>query len=268
MLESPAFHRSRESMLMDLKNKTIVITGAARGLGAAMARRLASHSCGLALVDLSVDDLGSIQDECERAGATVRPYAANVADESDVEGLFSQVAEDFGSLNGLVNNAGITRDGLLVKYKDGELVSKMSLEQWQAVNNVNLTGVFLCGREAAIKMIEFGEPGVIINISSISRAGNVGQTNYSAAKAGVQAMAVVWAKELARYGIRAAAIAPGFINTEMVASMKQEAQDRINAMIPLRRMGEPDEIARTVEFILQNDYVSGRCFDIDGALRL
>lgn len=253
---------------MDLKNKTIVITGAARGLGAAMARRLASHGCSLALVDLAADSIDTVRDECESAGATVRCYGANVADESDVETLFDKVAQDFGSLNGLVNNAGITRDGLLVKFKDGELVSKMSLDQWQAVNDVNLTGVFLCAREAALHMIQFGAPGVIINISSISRAGNIGQTNYSAAKAGVQAMAVVWAKELARYGIRVAAIAPGFINTEMVASMKEEARDKISGMVPLRRMGEPDEIAQTVEFIFQNDYVSGRCFDIDGALRL
>jgi 3-oxoacyl-[acyl-carrier protein] reductase len=117
-------------------------------------------------------------------------------------------------------------------------------------------------------MITGGNPGVIINISSISRAGNAGQTNYSAAKAGVAAMAVVWAKELARYGIRAAAVAPGFINTEMVAAMKPEAREKLTSGIPLKRMGEPDEIAKTVEFIFENDYVSGRCFDIDGALRL
>ncbi|MDP6673923.1 MAG: SDR family oxidoreductase, partial [Gammaproteobacteria bacterium] len=161
-----------------------------------------------------------------------------------------------------------TRDGLLLKFRDGELISKMTLDQWQAVIDVNLTGVFLCGREAAQRMIESGSKGCIINISSISRAGNMGQTNYTAAKAGVQAMAVAWAKELARYGIRAAAIAPGFINTEMVAGMKEAAREKLTSGIPLRRMGEPDEIAQTVEFILQNDYVSGRCFDIDGGLRL
>jgi len=117
-------------------------------------------------------------------------------------------------------------------------------------------------------MIEGARKGCIVNISSISRAGNLGQTNYSAAKAGVAAMAVTWAKELARYGIRAAAVAPGFINTEMVAAMKPEAREKLVAGIPLRRMGEPDEIAHTVEFILLNDYLSGRVFEIDGALRL
>jgi len=253
---------------MDLQNKTIVITGAARGLGAAMARRLAGHGTRLALVDLQADSITDCASACEAAGATVKTYGANVAKESEVVALFNQVVADFGGLDGLVNNAGITRDALMVKFKDGELVSKMSLDQWQAVIDVNLTGVFLCGREAAEHMVQLGSKGVIVNISSISRSGNMGQTNYSAAKAGVQAMAVVWAKELARYGIRAASVAPGFINTEMVAAMKQEAKDRIAGTVPLKRMGEPDEIAQTVEFILQNDYVSGRCFEIDGALRL
>jgi len=253
---------------MDLKDKTIVITGAARGLGAAMARRLAPHRPKLALVDLKAEDLATCAAACKTLGADVRCYGSNVAKEADVIGLFDQVVADCGAVHALVNNAGITRDALLVKFKDGKLVSKMTIEQWQAVMDVNLTGVFLCGREAAERMIAGGNPGVIINISSISRAGNAGQTNYSAAKAGVAAMTVTWAKELARHGIRAASIAPGFINTEMVAGMKPEAREKLTSGIPLRRMGEPDEIARTVEFILQNDYVSGRCFDIDGALRL
>jgi len=253
---------------MDLNSKTIVITGAARGLGAAMAQRLAAHGGNLALVDLDADSIADTVAACEAAGATARAYGANVASEDDVVATFDRIVADFGGVDGLVNNAGITRDGLLLKFKDGELVSKMTLDQWQVVIDVNLTGVFLCGREAAQRMIESGSKGCIINISSISRAGNMGQTNYTAAKAGVQAMAVTWAKELSRYGIRAAAIAPGFINTEMVAGMKEAAREKLTSGIPLRRMGEPDEIAQTVEFILQNDYVSGRCFDIDGGLRL
>lgn len=253
---------------MDLNDKTIVITGAARGLGAAMAKRLATHKGNLALVDLDTDSMADTVSACEQAGATAKAYAADVSNEADVIGVFDQVVADFGSVGGLINNAGILRDGLLVKFKDGELVAKMSLEDWQQVIDVNLTGVFLCGREAAERMIKGGKPGVIINISSISRAGNMGQTNYSATKAAAHALTVTWAKELARYGIRCASIAPGFINTEMVASMKEEARDKLTSGIPLRRMGEPDEIAQTVEFIFQNDYVSGRCFDIDGALRL
>jgi 3-oxoacyl-[acyl-carrier protein] reductase len=144
----------------------------------------------------------------------------------------------------------------------------MTLEQWQLVIDVNLTGVFLCGREAAAKMIELGCEGVIINISSVSRHGNMGQVNYSATKAGVHAMAAVWAREYARYGIRTASSSPGFIGTEMVMAMKPEAREKLTAHIPLQRMGDPDEIASTVQFIFENDYVSGRSFDIDGGLRL
>lgn len=254
---------------MKIAGKTIAITGSGRGLGAAMAKRLASAGARLALVDLDEQALLETQTACVKAGSPlVEFYVANVAEEGPVETLFAKIASDFDALHGLVNNAGITRDALLLKYEDGEQVSKMTLEQWQAVIDVNLTGVFLCGREAAAVMIELACEGCIINISSISRHGNVGQTNYSAAKAGVQAMAVTWAKELARYGIRTASIAPGFIATEMVMAMKPEAREKLTRAIPATRMGEPDEIAQTVQFILENDYVSGRCFDIDGGLRL
>jgi 3-oxoacyl-[acyl-carrier protein] reductase len=253
---------------MDLKDKVIVITGAARGLGAAMAKRLAGRGCKLALVDLDADSINSTVAACESAAVAVKAYGANVADESDVVSLFESIVADLGGLDGLVNNAGITRDALLVKFRDGELVSKMSLEQWQSVIDVNLTGVFLCGREAAQQMIRLGSEGVIINISSISRAGNMGQTNYAATKAGVQAMAVTWGKELARFGIRTGSVAPGFINTEMVAGMKPEAREKLTKGIPLKRMGEPDEIARAVEFIFDNDYFTGRIIEVDGMLRL
>ena len=254
---------------MDLADKVIAITGAGRGLGAAMAKRLAASACRLALIDLDAGTLAATADDCRAAGAPqVETFTANVVNEDEVVGLFTNIGRDFGALHGLVNNAGITRDALMLKYKDGELVSKMSLEQWQLVIDVNLTGVFLCGREAAATMIGFGCEGCLINISSISRAGNMGQLNYSATKAGVEAMAVVWAKELARYGIRAASIAPGFIGTEMVMSMKPEAREKITSGIPLRRVGDPDEIAKTVQFIFENDYVSGRCIEVDGALRL
>jgi 3-oxoacyl-[acyl-carrier protein] reductase len=253
---------------MDLKDKVIVITGAARGLGAAMAKRFAAKGCKLALVDLDAASIDATVTACEGSASEVKAYAANVADEQQVIDLFKQIVADFGGLDGLVNNAGITRDALLVKFKDGELVSKMSLEQWQSVIDVNLTGVFLCGREAAEHMIKLNSKGVIINISSISRSGNMGQTNYSATKAGVQAMAVTWGKELARYGIRTGSVAPGFINTEMVAGMKPEAREKLTAGIPLKRMGEPDEIAKAVEFIFDNEYFTGRIIEVDGLLRL
>lgn len=254
---------------MELKDKTIAITGGGRGLGAAMALRLAQQGARIALIDLEENALQKTAEACESAGSPrIATYKVNVASESDVEKLFGDIASDFGALHGLVNNAGITRDGLTVKYKDGKLVSKMSLADWQLVIDVNLTGVFLCGREAAIRMIELGCKGCIVNISSISRAGNMGQLNYSATKAGVAAMAVVWSKEYARYGLRAAAIAPGYIGTEMVMAIKPEIREKLKATIPLNRIGEPDEIAATVQFILENDFVNGRCFEVDGGMRV
>ena len=146
--------------------------------------------------------------QCTAPGVTARGYVCNVTREAEVSATLDAVVRDFGRLDVLVNNAGIVKDGLLIKVKDGRVVGKMGLEQWQPVIDINLTGVFLCGREAAERMVESGRGGVIINISSVSRHGNPGQTNYSATKAGVAAMAEVWAKELARFGIRSGSIAP------------------------------------------------------------
>ena len=253
---------------MDIKDKTIVITGAARGLGAAMAKRLATHNCKLGLIDLDKDSIADTASACEEAGAQVICVSGDMTKEDDVANAYAEVVDQMGPLVGSINNAGITRDGLLVKFKDGEFVKRMSLEEWQAVIDINLTGVFLCGREAAQHMIEGEQGGVIINISSVARHGNFGQTNYSATKAGVQSMAVVWAKELSKYGIRVNSIAPGFINTEMVAGMPDNVKEKLSKMVPVGRIGEPDEVAQAAEFIFMNDYYSGRCVDLDGAQRM
>jgi len=252
---------------MQLQDKVIIVTGGGQGLGRAMGEYLASKGARLALVDLNQERLDEAVAACKAAGGDARAYLCNVANEEQVSDMVARVAEDFGGLHGLVNNAGILRDGLLLKVKDGE-ICKMSLAQWQAVIDVNLTGVFLCTREVAAKMVELKSEGAIINISSISRAGNMGQTNYSAAKAGVASATVVWAKELARYGIRVAGVAPGFIETEMVASMKPEALEKMTSGIPLRRMGKPAEIAHSVAYIFENDYYTGRILELDGGLRL
>ena len=252
---------------MQLKDKVIIITGGCQGLGRAMAEYLAAKGAKLALVDLNPEKLELAVTACQAHGVEARAYLCNVADEEQVTQTVAQVAEDFGAINGLINNAGILRDGLLLKVKDG-VMTKMSLAQWQAVIDVNLTGVFLCTREVAAKMIELNTQGAIINISSISRAGNVGQTNYSAAKAGVAAATVTWAKELARYGIRVAGIAPGFIETEMTLGMKPEALEKMTAGIPLKRMGKVEEIAHSAAYILENDYYSGRILELDGGLRI
>ena len=253
---------------MDLKEKNIVVTGGGQGLGLAMALEFAKAGANLSLIDINEAPLKEAVNQCEALGVKATSYICNVSKEGEVIAVFDEIEKDHELIHGLINNAGILRDGLLIKVKDGEIQKRMSLGEWQAVIDVNLTGVFLCGREAATKMIENQVPGCIINISSISKSGNAGQTNYSAAKAGVSAMATVWAKELARYGIRSAAIAPGFIATEMVAGMKPEALEKMSSGIPLKRLGEPSEVAHAARFILENDYLSGRVVELDAALRL
>lgn len=253
---------------MELEGKVVAVTGGAQGLGLCMAKALAARGARLALVDLDGGRLDAACGELADQGGEARAYVANVTDEAQVEQLFEDIVKHYGALNGVINNAGILRDGLLVKARDGEITGKLSLAAWQSVIDVNLTGVFLCAREAAATMIRLGNEGVILNISSVSRAGNMGQSNYSAAKAGVASMTVTWAKELARHGIRCMAIAPGFISTDMVASMKPEALEKMAKQIPLGRLGTPEEIAATATFIFENDYLTGRVIETDGGIRL
>ena len=253
---------------MNLDNKVVVVTGAGRGLGQKMAEMIAARGSRVALADISEEGLKETTRLCSKTGGKTRYYTTDIANESAVEQLYNNVTKDFGRVDATINNAGITRDGLLVKAKDGKVVGKMSLEDWISVIQVDLRGVFLCAREAAVKMIEQGDGGVIINISSISRAGNIGQANYSAAKAGVATMTVTWANELARHGIRVAAIAPGFCDTRMVANVPQKILDKIRAKIPLGRLGKPEEIGHTAIYILENDYFNGRVLEIDGGLRI
>ncbi len=253
---------------MQLGKKVVVITGAGRGIGRAMALAFADRGSEIAALDLDAAALAETRAQCEAKGVRTRTYVTDVTVESQIIKTFDAVVADLRRFDVLVNNAGITRDALLLKAQDGAIHSKMSLAQWQAVIDVNLTGVFLCGREGAERMIQLGSGGLIVNISSISREGNPGQTNYSAAKAGVAAMTVVWAKELARYGIRSAAIAPGFCSTEILAAMKPEMLARVKAAVPLHRLGEPAEIAATAVFIAENDFVTGRVVEVDGGLRL
>ena len=253
---------------MKIKDKTIVITGAGRGIGRALAVRFATQGANVALLDLNAADLAAATQQCTELGVRAMAYTVDVSREADISAALDAVVRDFGSLDVIINNAGIVKDALLIKVKDGDVVGKMSLEQWRAVIDVNLTGVFLCAREAAERMIKLAKGGVIINISSISRHGNAGQSNYSAAKSGVASMTVVWAKELARYGIRVGSIAPGFTHTDILASMKPEVLEKVIAPVPLRRLGQPDEIAHAAQFIIENDFFTGRCLDLDGGLRL
>jgi 3-oxoacyl-[acyl-carrier protein] reductase len=253
---------------MQLSGKLAVITGGGRGIGRSMALAFAAKGANVAALDLNAADLDKTVAACTAVGVRAQPYLCNVANEDAVIATLDAVVADFGRLDIMANNAGITRDALLVKVDQGRVVSKMSMQQWQSVIDVNLTGVFLGAREASARMIKLGNGGVIINTSSISRVGNIGQSNYSAAKAGVVAMTTVWAKELVRYGIRVGAIAPGFTRTEILDAMQPEMIERILAAVPLKRMAEPAEVAHAAIFIAENDYFSGRVIEIDGAQRI
>ncbi len=247
---------------MEIRGKNVVITGGARGMGKQFALDLKELGAKPYVLDVIQENLDELKAESQIPGQIV-----DVSSEESVTAFFEQYTGENGPPDVLVNNAGITADGLFVKKKDDSL-KKFSMQNWDKVLSVNLTGTFLCGREAASQMAVHGVKGLIINISSVSRAGNFGQTNYSATKAGVAAMTVTWAKELARYGIRVAGIAPGYIRTEMTEKMGEKVINQIVAQIPMGRMGEMREISQTVRFIMECDYVNGRILEVDGGLRV
>ncbi|MFB5649691.1 SDR family NAD(P)-dependent oxidoreductase [Leptospira wolffii] len=256
---------------MEITGKTAVITGSAGGLGKAMAEKFAKLGANIVLSDVSEERLASALKDIQALGAKVIAVKTDVSKEADAEKLMVEAVSAFGSVDIAVLNAGILRDGLLIKAdkQTGKVASKLSLSDWQSVIDVNLTGVFLTGREAAVQMVNQGTKGVIIPIASVSMHGNPGQTNYSAAKAGVAAMTKLWAKELSRYGIRVAGIAPGFIATEMVMKdMNPEALKKWEAQIPIGRLGKPDEIASTAVFIAENELVDGVVLEISGGVKI
>jgi 3-oxoacyl-[acyl-carrier protein] reductase len=247
---------------MEIAGKKIVITGGGRGMGRKFAEDLSKRDAKPHVLDVLEENLEALNSEAGIPGTIV-----DVTNESEVEGFFESYTKENGPPDVLVNNAGITADALFIKSK-GDEMKKFALSDWEKVLNVNLTGVFLCAREAAFRMVQHKVKGVIINISSISRSGNLGQTNYSATKSAIDSMTVTWAKELSRYGIRVGAIAPGYINTEMVAKIRQEVLDKIVQNIPVGRLGEMAEISRTVQFIIENDFFTGRVIEVDGGMRI
>ena len=255
---------------MKVSDLKVIVTGAASGMGRHFALELAREGASVAACDLSEDALATLKADAAGLAGRLETFKANVAVESEVESLVKGTVAAFGMVNGLVNNAGIFRDSLLVKPdKETGKVKKMSLANWQAVIDVDLTGPFLCTREVAAWMIENQvKPGVVINISSISRHGNPGQSNYSAAKAGLVADTKLWALELARYGIRTGAIAPGFIQTPILDGMRPDALAQMLKGVPLGRTGKPDEIYAGVRFIVECDYFTGKVLDIDGGMVL
>lgn len=255
---------------MKLAELKIIVTGAASGMGREFSLQLASAGASVAAADINEEALADLVAAASELPGRVVPLIANVADEESVAALINDAHEQLGGLNGLINNAGIFRDGLLVK-KDRETgaVKKMSLKNWNAVINVDLTGPFLCTRDFAAKMIETGTKGsVVVNISSVARHGNMGQSNYSAAKAGLIADTKLWALELARYGVRTGAVAPGFVNTPILQGMRPDVLEGMLKAVPLRRAAEPEEIWMAVKFIIECGYFTGRCIDVDGGITI
>jgi len=264
---------------MKLNELKVIITGGAQGMGRHFAVRLAQAGAQVAIADVLEVDREAIVSEAKAEGGAISPETlgsrihsrkVNVADEKEVGELVEWAHASMGGLNGLINNAGILRDGLLVK-KDRETgaIKTLTLEQWNAVIGVNLTGATLMVRDTVKKMAETGtRPGVIVNMSSIARYGNRGQSNYSAAKAALAANTRTWSSEFAPFGIRVGAIAPGMIETPMTQGMNQKARDALVAAIPVARIGLPEDIWVAVKFVLECDYFNGRTIDVDGGLNM
>jgi 3-oxoacyl-[acyl-carrier protein] reductase len=251
---------------MKLNELKIMVTGGASGMGAHFARRL--HEAG---AKVAVGDVNEAMMSELPAGIARRKL--DVAREDDVVSFVEWANKELGGVNGLVNNAGILRDGLLVKQdRETKAVKKLSIEDWNAVIGVNLTGATLMVRELVATMVGAGAvrgeatSGVVVNLSSISRHGNRGQSNYVAAKAALAANTVTWAREFAPFGIRVCAIAPGMIETPMTKGMNQKARDAVVGQIPVGRIGLPEDIWTAVKFALECDYFNARTIDVDGGL--
>lgn len=246
---------------MKLEDLKIIVTGGASGMGACFAKRLHEAGARVAVGDVNEAMLAELPQGIARR-------RLDVSKEDDVASFVAWADEVLGGVNALVNNAGIIRDGLLVK-KDRETgaVKRFSTDDWNAVIGVNLTGATFMVREVVARMVEKGtRPGVIVNMSSISRHGNRGQSNYVAAKAALAANTLTWAREFASYGVRVTGIAPGMVETPMTKGMNQKARDAVVAQIPVGRIGTPDDLWLAVRFALECDYFNARTIDVDGGL--
>lgn len=241
--------------------KTALITGAGRGIGRQIALRLAADGFDCALNDLNESDLAESKAMIEALGRKCMTYRADVSSTNDVEEMVKRIVADFGRIDVLVNNAGITRDGLLMRMKEDE---------WDKVLSVNLKSVFNCTKAVSRTMMK-QKSGRIISIASVvGIMGNAGQCNYSASKAGVIGFTKSIAKELASRGIRANAVAPGFIQTEMTDKLPQEAKDKLAAQIPAGYLGKPEHIASCVSFLAGKDseYITGQVICVDGGMAM
>lgn len=252
---------------MRLKNKVCLVTGGAAGIGKATAVKFASEGAKVVICDVNEEAGKALLKDL---GSEARFDRVNVADRKEVQAWIDSVLEQYGRVDVLVNNAGITRDGLFVKYKEGEVKSQMSEEAWDMVIDVNLKGVFNCTQAVTPAMIE-QKGGVVLNASSIvGLYGNFGQTNYAATKFGVIGLTKTWARELGKYQIRVNAVCPGFILTEMVKKMPEKILDGLAAKTPLGRMGEPEDIANVYTWLASDEaaYIHGAVISVDGGMVL
>ena len=248
---------------MRLSDLKIIVTGGAQGMGAHFARRLHEAGAQVAAGDINEGALQELPNGIHRR-------RLDVSDEADCVAFVAWAHGAMGGLNGLINNAGILRDNLLIKKdKTTGAVIKLTTQQWQQVLGVNLTDATFMVRETVAKMVETdSKPGVVVNMSSIARHGNRGQSNYVAAKAALAANTVTWSREFASFGVRVGAVAPGMIETPMTQGMNQKARDALVANIPVGRIGLPEDIWLAVRFILECDYFNGRTIDVDGGLNM
>jgi len=255
---------------MQLSSLKIIVTGAAQGMGAHFARRLAEAGATVAAGDVKEDGLAALAESAAGLPGKIHTRRLDVSSEADVGAFVDWAFGAMGGLNGLINNAGILRDGLLVK-KDrttGE-ITRLSKEQWDAVIGVNLTGATFMVRDTVAKMVAAEQsPGVVVNMSSVARHGNRGQSNYTSAKAALAANTVTWSREFAPFKVRVGAVAPGMIETPMTQGMNQKARDALVASIPVARIGLPEDIWLAVKFVLECDYFNGRTIDVDGGLSM
>ncbi|HEX8795124.1 MAG TPA: SDR family oxidoreductase [Polyangiaceae bacterium] len=254
---------------MKLQDLKIVVSGAASGMGRHFSLRLVEAGAQVAAGDVNEGGLAETAAIAKGPGK-LHTRKLDVASEADVGAFVAWAHDAMGGLNALINNAGILRDGLLVK-KDKETgqIKTLSKEQWDAVIGVNLTGATLLARDCVAKMAATGtRPGVVVNMSSVARHGNRGQSNYSAAKAALAANTKTWSLEWAPFGIRCGAIAPGMVETPMTQGMNQKARDALVAAIPVGRIGTPEDLWVAVRFVLECDYFDGRTIDVDGGLGL
>jgi len=251
---------------MQLSSLKIIVTGGAQGMGAHFVQRLAEAGAQVAAGDVKEDGLAAVAEAARGAPGKVHVRKLDVASEAEIGAFVDWAHEAMGGLNGLINNAGILRDGLLVK-KDRTTgqVTRLTKDQWDAVIGVNLTGATFMVRDTVAKMAATDQrPGVIVNMSSIARHGNRGQSNYVSAKAALAANTVTWAREFAPLGVRVGAVAPGMVETPMTQGMNQKAREAMVARIPVGRIGLPEDLWLAVKFVLECDYFNGGTIDVDG----